>query len=185
MKRTGEVKPTEYQHCHLDFLEMSYGICGMKPYLWKMSVEGILGVHLAEGTVNAPKFKEFVKLLFIPFLNPFNWNNKHSLVIMDNSSIHHVENVCKLIEEQAGAKLIYLPPYSPDLNPVEGQVKIQVSSTFRILLNGFWNRRLLDVSSWLWIRYLLKWLKKFACIHIHKLYTCSQVVNCYNLNTCP
>ena len=38
---------------------------------------------------------------------------------MDNASIHHVENVYKLIEEQAGAKLIYLPPYSPDLNPVE------------------------------------------------------------------
>ena len=38
---------------------------------------------------------------------------------MDNASIHHVENVYKLIEEQAGAKLIYLPLYSPDLNPVE------------------------------------------------------------------
>ena len=39
---------------------------------------------------------------------------------MDNASIHHVENVYKLTEDQAGAKLIYLPPYSPDLNnPVE------------------------------------------------------------------
>ena len=67
---------------------------------------------------------------------------------MDNASIHHVENVYKLIEEQAGAKLIYLPPYSRDLNPVEevfGQVKsvmrqidllFQVSNTPGILLHG-------------------------------------------------
>ena len=84
-----------------------------------MSVDGLYNVHLAEGTVNGSKFEEFVKSLLIPILNPFNWNNKHSIVVMDNASIHHVENVYKLIEEQAGAKLIYLPPYSPDLNPVE------------------------------------------------------------------
>ena len=65
---------------------------------------------------------------------------------MDNASIHHVENVYKLIEEQAGAKLIFLPPYSPDLNPVEevfSQVKsvmkqndllFQVSNSPRVLL---------------------------------------------------
>ena len=51
-------------------------------------------------------------------LNPFNWSNKHSVVVMDNASIHHVDNVRDLIETQANAKLIYLPPYSPDLNPV-------------------------------------------------------------------
>ena len=39
---------------------------------------------------------------------------------MDNASIHHVEEVTDLIEVQAGAKVCYLPPYSPDLNPVEG-----------------------------------------------------------------
>ena len=81
-----------------------------------MSVEGLLDVHLAEGTVNGSKFEKFVKSSLIPILNPF---NKHSIVVMDNASIHHVENLYKLIEFQAGAKLIYLPPYSPDLNPVE------------------------------------------------------------------
>ena len=39
---------------------------------------------------------------------------------MDNASIHHVEEVRELIEVQAGAKLLFLPPYSPDLMPVEG-----------------------------------------------------------------
>ena len=51
-------------------------------------------------------------------LNPFNWSNYHSVVIMDNASIHHVHGVVDLIESQ-GARLIFLPPYSPDLNPLE------------------------------------------------------------------
>jgi len=53
-----------------------------------MSMEGLLDVHLADGTVNGLKFEEFVKSSLIPILNPFNWNNKHSLVVMDNASIH-------------------------------------------------------------------------------------------------
>ena len=44
---------------------------------------------------------------------------------MDNASIHHVASVVRLIES-TGAKLVFLPPYSPDLNPLEpvfGKVK--------------------------------------------------------------
>ena len=51
---------------------------------------------------------------------PFNGTNPRSIVIMDNASIHHVDEIADLIETQAEAKLCYLPPYSPDLNPVEG-----------------------------------------------------------------
>ena len=46
---------------------------------------------------------------------------------MDNASIHHVEAVKDLIENQAGAKQIFLPPYSPDLNPVE-EVLVKLST---------------------------------------------------------
>ena len=59
-------------------------------------------------------------------LQPFNGVHTHSVVIMDNASIHHVHGVTDLIENQAGARLLFLPPYSPDLNPIEevfGQVK--------------------------------------------------------------
>ena len=64
---------------------------------------------------------------------------------MDNASIHHVESNVNLIESM-GAKVIFLPPYSPDLNllePVFGKVKailkendsiFQATSTPRILL---------------------------------------------------
>ena len=49
--------------------------------------------------------------------------NSHSIVIMDNASIHHVEEVVDLIKYQAGAKVCFLPPYSPDLMPAEGVLK--------------------------------------------------------------
>ena len=116
-----------------------------------MSLEGIHDVYLAEGTVNGEKFEEFVRTTLLPILQPFNWINPLSVVIIDNAAIHHVQDrscagVIDLIENQAGAKLVFLPPYSPDLNPIEevfSQVKsimkqndslFQVSSSPRTLL---------------------------------------------------
>lgn len=49
---------------------------------------------------------------------PYNGVNPFSIVIMDNASIHHVNANIDLIES-VGAKVIFLPPYSPDLNPLE------------------------------------------------------------------
>ncbi len=50
------------------------------------------------------------------------------MVIVDNASIHHVQDVQDMIENQGNAKLIFLPPYSPDLNPSE-EVFSQVKDT--------------------------------------------------------
>ena len=44
--------------------------------------------------------------------------DKHSVVIMDNCSIHHVAEVKDLIED-GGILVLFLPPYSPDYNPIE------------------------------------------------------------------
>ena len=84
-----------------------------------VSLEGISDVCIIEGTVNGEKFEQFIRSCLIPILQPFNWINPHSVVIMDNASIHHVDGVTDLIENQIGAKLLFLPPYSPDLNPAE------------------------------------------------------------------
>ena len=83
-----------------------------------MSLEGV-HVCLLEGSVNGEKFEEFIRSCLLPILQPFNGVNAHSVVIMDNASIHHVDCVTDLIENQAGARLLFLPPYSPDLNPIE------------------------------------------------------------------
>ena len=49
---------------------------------------------------------------------PFNGTNPNSVVIMDNCSIHHLHDVIRLIHS-VGALVLFLPPYSPDLMPIE------------------------------------------------------------------
>lgn len=63
-------------------------------------------------------FCTFVERNLLPQLLPFNGTNPRSVVIMDNESIHHVDDAIKLIED-TGALVHFLPPYSPDLNPIE------------------------------------------------------------------
>ncbi len=64
------------------------------------------------GAVNGERFKEYLRDLLIPTLQP------GDIVIMDNLRAHKVSGIAELIES-AGAFLVYLPPYSPDFNPIE------------------------------------------------------------------
>lgn len=66
---------------------------------------------------NGEKFIEFIChcSCVLPIIMPFDGSNPKSVVVMDNASIHHVERVCDII----GARLCFLPPYSPDLMPLE------------------------------------------------------------------
>ena len=72
-----------------------------------MSTQGIHDICLVEGSVNGEVFESFVRNHLLPVLQPFNWVNPLSVVVMDNASIHHVEGVRQLIEDQAGARLPY------------------------------------------------------------------------------
>jgi transposase len=72
-----------------------------------------------EGAMNGPMFLVYVKQGLVPTLK------RGDIVIMDNLPVHKVAGVEQAIEA-AGATLLYLPPYSPDLNPIEpafGKVK--------------------------------------------------------------
>ena len=95
-----------------------------------VSLNGINDVFITEGTMNGERFVEFIRNVLLPHLRPFDGINPHSIVIMYNASIHHIDDVIDLIETQAGAKVIFLPPYSPDLNPAEG-VFSQVKSIMK------------------------------------------------------
>jgi transposase len=80
--------------------------------LSSMSVKG-MGPSLAvEGATTAAVFEAYVEKVLVPTLRP------GQIVVMDNLSAHKGARVRELIEER-GAKLLYLPPYSPDLNPIE------------------------------------------------------------------
>ncbi len=76
---------------------------------------GIAGMRcstVVNGAVNGDVFIAFVEHVLVPELRP------GDIVIMDNLSSHKVARVRQLIEA-ASAELRYLPPYSPDLNPIE------------------------------------------------------------------
>jgi len=65
-----------------------------------------------EGAINGPTFLAYVKQCLVPTLK------RSDIVIMDNLPVHKIAGVAEAIEA-AGAMLLYLPPYSPDLNPIE------------------------------------------------------------------
>lgn len=76
---------------------------------------GIEGVHcstVVDGAVNGDVFEAFVKQVLVPELRP------GDVVILDNLSSHKRACIRGLIES-VGAELLFLAPYSPDLNPIE------------------------------------------------------------------
>ena len=83
-----------------------------------ISCEGLVGVELTTGNVNGEKFLEFVHGTLIPEMEPFDGTKRKSIVVLDNCSIHHARLVKDALQD-AGILVIYLPPYSPDLNPIE------------------------------------------------------------------
>ena len=91
-----------------------------------MSTDGVEDMYIAEGNIDGERFLKYVQRSLLPLLMPFNGTNPKSVVVMDNASIHHVEEVVDTIQS-VGALVRFLPPYSPDLNPCE-EVFAQVKS---------------------------------------------------------
>ncbi len=83
-----------------------------------ISTKGLLAVELTCQTVNQDVFYDFVRGSLIPQMKPFDGINPTSIAVMDNLSVHHVQEITDLFQ-QAGILLLFLPPYSPDLNPME------------------------------------------------------------------
>ena len=83
-----------------------------------ISTDGFLGADFTTGSVNRETFYDFVRGTLIPEMLHFDGFNSKSIAIMDNCSIHHVQEVSDLFND-AGIMLMYLPPYSPDMNPIE------------------------------------------------------------------
>jgi transposase len=80
--------------------------------LSSMSISGIGPSLAVEGATNREVFETYVERVLAPRLRP------GQVVVMDNLTAHKGDKVKELIEEQ-GCELIYLPPYSPDFNPIE------------------------------------------------------------------
>jgi transposase len=80
--------------------------------LGAMSLYGMIATMTIEEATDADIFLAYVEQLLCPALKPGN------AVVMDNLSSHKVPGVREWIES-VGAERLYLPPYSPDLNPIE------------------------------------------------------------------
>ncbi|XP_065886038.1 uncharacterized protein [Dysidea avara] len=79
---------------------------------------GILDVKVVKGTSNGDTFYDFLHSHLLPHLLPFDGRNPNSVVVLDNCSIHRISEVQQVLEE-VGVLVHYLPPYSPDYNPIE------------------------------------------------------------------
>lgn len=77
--------------------------------------DGIVLSRIFRGSTDATVFEDFIAQLL---QHCGRWPEPKSVLVMDNASFHHSESIAQMCAE-AGVKLVYLPPYSPDLNPIE------------------------------------------------------------------
>jgi transposase len=95
---------------------------------------GLAAPFILDGPMDGVAFLTYVRRVLVPELKP------GDIVIMDNLPAHKVTGVSEAIEG-AGASLIYLPPYSPDLNPIEkafSKVKAILRKAAARTLEGLW-----------------------------------------------
>ena len=89
-----------------------------------------------DGPMNGNAFLAYVEQILVPSLTP------GDIVVLDNLSAHKVAGVREAIEA-AGARMLYLPPYSPDFNPIEqlfAKLKALLRKAAERSLDGLWNR---------------------------------------------
>jgi transposase len=73
---------------------------------------GVIAPLVLDGPMTGPAFRAYVEQFLAPVLAP------GDVVVLDNLTAHKVDGVRQAIAT-AGASILYLPPYSPDLNPIE------------------------------------------------------------------
>jgi transposase len=79
------------------------------------SQEGVMLSRIFQGSTDVLFFEDFIKELLE---HCGRWPEPRSVLIMDNASFYHSERIEQMCSRK-GVKLVYLPPYSPDLNPIE------------------------------------------------------------------
>ena len=108
-----------------------------------LRASGIVAPFVLDGPINRVAFETYIARVLAPELRP------GDVVVMDNLSSHKGPRVRAMIEA-AGASLMYLPPYSPALNPIEmafAKLKALLRSAAERTVDALWDRigTLLDV----------------------------------------
>lgn len=106
---------------------------------------GMVAPMVLDGPINGVAFQAYVDQVLVPELRP------GDIVILDNLGSHKGAGVRAAIEA-AGASLLYLPPYSPDFNPIENafaKLKAMLRKAAARTVEGLWNTigRIIDAFS--------------------------------------
>ena len=99
-----------------------YGHWRTTTFIAALRRDGLTAPMTLDGPMNGETFRAWTEQFLAPGLKP------RDIVVMDNLPSHKVSGIRETIEAQ-GALLLYLPPYSPDLNPIE-----QVFAKFKAAL---------------------------------------------------
>jgi transposase len=100
-----------------------------------LRVSGVTAPLALDGAVTGEVFEAYVNQVLVPALRP------GDVVIMDNLASHKRAEVRQAIEA-AGARLVYLPPYSPDFNPIElafAKLKAMLRKAGERTVEGLWS----------------------------------------------
>jgi transposase len=108
-----------------------------------LRLNGIAAPFVLDGPINRVAFETYVEKVLVPELKP------GDIVVMDNLSSHKGAAVGAMIAA-AGASLLYLPPYSPDFNPIEkafSKLKSHLRKAAERTVSGLWDAigRLIDL----------------------------------------
>ena len=96
---------------------------------------GMVAPFVLDGPINADAFEVYVEKILVPELRP------GDIVVMDNVSSHKRPDIQAKIEA-AGAELRFLPPYSPDFNPIEkafAKLKALLRKAAERTVEGLWD----------------------------------------------
>lgn len=99
-----------------------------------LTLRGMTSPFVLSGPINRTAFETYVEKVLVPELRP------GDIVIMDNLSSHKGPRVRSMIET-AGAELLFLPPYSPDFNPIENafaKLKAMLRKAAERTVEGLW-----------------------------------------------
>ena len=100
-----------------------------------LRMSGMIAPMVLDGPINGEWFEVYVTQVLVPELR------RGDIVIMDNLSSHKRASVRELIET-AGATLLFLPPYSPDFNPIEkafARLKAMLRKVAERTVSGLWD----------------------------------------------
>lgn len=104
-----------------------------------LSISGIEALSIVQGSFTAETYREFIELT-LGFMNPF--PGPKSVLVMDNARIHRDQETLDMITNR-GMRYVFLPPYSPDYNPIELAFS---AIKYRIRRDGDWMRLALQID---------------------------------------